>query len=180
MVVNVDKEVIAMKRMTVSELRRKYAEVTGEETRCRHKDYLVRRIAWRLQANAEGDLSERARRQAKELAQGADVRLTGMRGKDVLLNSPAKTGTINISQDDRLPMPGAVITREYKGETIEVKVLPNGFEYGGEVYRTLSAVAKVVTGTHWNGYHFFGLVTSLRFLQSVPQDIPLSGIDKNP
>ena len=54
-------------------------------------------------------------------------------------------------------MPGAVITREYKGDTIEVRVLPHGFEYLGEVYRTLSAVARAVTGTHWNGYHFFGL-----------------------
>jgi hypothetical protein len=54
-------------------------------------------------------------------------------------------------------MPGAVITRQYKGDTIEVRVLPHGFEYLGEVYRTLSAVAKAVTGTHWNGYHFFRL-----------------------
>ena len=45
---NIGKEVAAMRRMTVAELRGKYAEVTGEETRCRHKDYLVRRIAWRL------------------------------------------------------------------------------------------------------------------------------------
>ena len=54
-------------------------------------------------------------------------------------------------------MPGTVITREYKGETITVHALPEGFEYGGEVYRTLSGVAKAVTGTHWNGYHFFKL-----------------------
>ena len=54
-------------------------------------------------------------------------------------------------------MPGAVIIREYKGETIQVKVLPKGFEYEGEIYRTLTAVAKAVTGKHWNGYHFFQL-----------------------
>ena len=51
-------------------------------------------------------------------------------------------------------MPGTIITREYKGETIAAGVLSDGFEYAGEVYRTLSAVAKAVTGTHWNGYHF--------------------------
>ena len=45
----------------------------------------------------------------------------------------------------------------FKGETVEVRVLPHGFEYEGDVYRTLSAVAKKVTGTHWNGPGFFGL-----------------------
>ena len=54
-------------------------------------------------------------------------------------------------------MPGAIITRRYKNQTIEVRVLPQGFEYEGEIYRTLSAVAKKVTGTHWNGFHFFKL-----------------------
>ena len=55
-------------------------------------------------------------------------------------------------------MPGAVLAREYKGRTVLVTVLPKGFEYEGEVYRSLSAVAHAVTGTHWNGYHFFNLV----------------------
>jgi hypothetical protein len=52
-------------------------------------------------------------------------------------------------------MPGTIITRHYKGEVVEVRVLPRGFEHEGEVYRSLSAVAEKVTGTHWNGYHFF-------------------------
>ena len=52
-------------------------------------------------------------------------------------------------------MPGAVITREYRGCTIAVTVLDEGFEYEGAVYRSLTAVAKAITGTHWNGYHFF-------------------------
>jgi hypothetical protein len=65
-------------RMTVTELRRRYAEVFGEETRSYHKAYPVRRIAWREQANAEGDLAERARRlreRALEIADDADLRL---------------------------------------------------------------------------------------------------------
>ena len=65
---NIAKEVSAMERMTVDELRRKYAEVFGERTNGRHKQWLVKRIAWRMQANAEGDLSERARQRALELA----------------------------------------------------------------------------------------------------------------
>ena len=56
-----------------------------------------------------------------------------------------------------LPRPGTVLARPYRGRTIEVTVLAQGFGYDGRIYRSLSAVAKVVTGKHWNGYHFFGL-----------------------
>jgi len=153
---NIGKEVAAMQRMKVAELRGKYAEVFGEETRSRHKQHLIRQIAWRLQANAEGGLSERARRRARELAADSDVRLTAP-PKAPSAAGPTRVVAVHISQDERLPMPGAIITRECKGQTVEVRVLPDGFEYAGEVYRTLTAVAKAVTGTHWNGYHIFGL-----------------------
>lgn len=71
---NVGKEVAALKRMTVNELRAKHADVFGEETNARHKEWLVRRIAWRIQSPAEGDISERARQRASELANDADLR----------------------------------------------------------------------------------------------------------
>jgi hypothetical protein len=74
--VNVAREVAALRTMSVGELRAKYAQVFGEETRVGNKVWLVRRIVWRLQALAEGDLSERARRRAAELAQDADLRLS--------------------------------------------------------------------------------------------------------
>ncbi len=159
MALNISKELAALERMTLAELRGKYAEVFGEGTRSRHKQFLIRRIVWRLQANEEGDLSERARQRAKELAAHSDVRLTAPQGKPLApgAEAEAKLATIQLSPDDRLPMPGAIITRRYKGRMIEVRVLPHGFEYEGEIYRTLSAVAKQVTGTHWNGYHFFRL-----------------------
>jgi len=156
---NVGKEVTALKRMTVPQLREKYREVFGDETRARHKAFLIKRIIWRMQAKTEGDLSERARRRADELANDADLRLGPPKAKPST-NGPAErtaTATVRLSSDSRLPMPGAVLTREYKGETVEVMVLPKGFQYDGEVYRSLSAVAKAITGTHWNGYHFFGL-----------------------
>ena len=73
---SIGKEVAAMQRMTVAQLRRKYTEVFGEETRSRHKQHLIRRIAWRLQGNADGGLSQRAHRRAAELAADSDVRLT--------------------------------------------------------------------------------------------------------
>ena len=72
------KELAALTRLGVSELRTRYAELFGEPTRTGNKTWLVRRIAWRLQALAEGELSERARRRAEELARDADLRLTAV------------------------------------------------------------------------------------------------------
>ena len=60
-------------------------------------------------------------------------------------------------RDRRLPIPGTVISKVYKGTIIDVKVLDKGFEYDGKAYRSLSAIAGAVTGQHWNGYLFFGL-----------------------
>ncbi len=156
---NVGKEFAALRRMTVNELRAKYAEVFGEETNARHKQWLERRIIWRMQALAEGDISERARQRAAELARDADLRTSApkaIKPADTKLR-PAATTTIRVSSDDRLPMPGAVVTRQYKGQTLEVRVLPHGFEFEGEVFKSLSAVAKKITGQHCNGYYFFRL-----------------------
>lgn len=147
------KDVAALQRMTPTELRARYAEVFGEETRSGNRDFLVRKIAWRIQAVAEGDLSERARRRALELANDADIRT---RAPSTPLHAPVVQS--GVCKDDRLPMPGTVLAREYKGKTIQVTVLPDGaFEYEGQAFRSLSAIAEAVTGTHWNGYHFFGL-----------------------
>jgi hypothetical protein len=157
MALNVGKEIAALQRMTVPDLRRRYAEVFEENTTSRHKEFMVRRILWRLQANEEGGLTERARQRAKELAADSDVRLTAPRVRPSPPGGVTTVSTIELSQDNRLPMPGAVITRRYKGAVVEVRVLPRGFEHEGEVYRTLSAVAQKITGTHWNGYHFFRL-----------------------
>ena len=160
---NVARKVAELRRMTVGELRREYAEVFGEATRSYHKDFLVRRIAWRLQANAEGGLPERARQRALEIADDADLR-TRAPGPVRSIPFPSPTAACNVitrqievPADARLPMPGALLTREYRGQTIRVRVLPKGFDYEGTVYRSLSAIAKVVTGSHWNGYLFFGI-----------------------
>ena len=150
MALNISKEVAAMKRMTVDQLRERYAEVFGERTGGRSKPWLIKRIAWRMQANEEGDLSERARRRAAELANDSDLRMTPPKTTKKKAAKPAA------ERDDGL-MVGSTITRIYKGEKIEVLVLADGFEYEGEVYKSLSAVAKAVTGSHWSGRRFFGL-----------------------
>ena len=151
---NIAAELARLRKMSPRELREEYAEVFGEASRSGNKDWLIKRIAWRLQANAEGGLSERARQWAMELANDADLRMKAPR---VRSQCEPPTRKPALASDTRLPMPGSQLIREYKERTIRVTVQADGFEYEGERYASLSAVARVVTGSHWNGYHFFGL-----------------------
>jgi hypothetical protein len=156
----IEQSLAALRRMTVSQLREKYLEVFGEPTHSANRDFLFKRIAWRIQSLAEGGLSERARRRAEELARDADIRTTAPRPPRVTAPAPARTATLRVpvgSVHERLPISGTVLTRKYRGRQIAVQVLPDGFEHDGQVYRSLSAIAKAVTGSHWNGHLFFGL-----------------------
>ena len=160
---NIAKAIAQMEKMTAGELRREYAELFGEESRSGNRRWLFRRCAWRLQALAEGELSERARRRAKELARDEDIRVRPPAEMDMAdLARPADVrvstrGRIRRNLDARLPAPGTQLTRMYKGHLYTVKVLDNGFEYDGEVYRSLSAVAFEISGGHWNGFLFFNI-----------------------
>jgi hypothetical protein len=158
----VRKEIEALRQMTVSQLRQKHAEVFGEETRSHHKQFLFRRIAWRIQALAEGGLSERARRRALEIANDADLRVRAPKTafqQDVEFSANTAVQRKLAAADPRVPGVGEEIAREYKGRSIVVKVRESGFEYDGKLYKSLSAVARVVTGTKWNGFLFFGLAS---------------------
>ncbi len=159
MQLNVEREVAALERMTVGQLRERFGEVFGEQTNARHKQWLIKRIAWKMQANIEGDISERARRRAAELSKDVDMRTSAPKQR-VAVATPSNektTATIQIDADERLPPAGTTLVRPYKGQSIQVRVLSNGFEYEGEIYKTLSAVAKKATGQHCNGFHFFRL-----------------------
>src|SRR6516164_10674388 len=152
--VNVAREAAALQRLTVPQLRRRYAEVYAETTNAGNRAWIVKRILWRLQALAEGDLSERARQRAQELARDADLRLNPP--ATLTLPIPAIPSPSPRPQaDDRLPPPGTILARPYKGRTLQVQVLSDGFAFEGNVYPSLSAVAKAATGSHCNGYLFF-------------------------
>ena len=108
------KEIEGLRRLTVGGLRDKYREVFGEESRSNHKDFLFRRIAWRLQANAEGGLSERARRRALEIAKALpeSVQLAEIEENMALLEAQrgqfheaARTMELVIASEDRLLQP---------------------------------------------------------------------------
>jgi len=153
-------EIEKLRRASLEALRAKHREIFQEETRCRHRAHLFRRIAWRLQALAEGDLSERARQRAQQIARDADLRLKAPRdfftvGGTLIETVPGDRD--RSPYDRRMPLPGTILSREWKGRTVLVEVLPKGFRYEGRVYNSLSAIAVAVTGTRWNGLAFFGL-----------------------
>src|SRR5271165_4950564 len=154
MPLNVHQEVAALQRLGAKQLRGRYAEVFGETTPAHNKAWLVRRIAWRLQALAEGDLSERARRRAAELANDADLRLGPPQPPRATTRPAASTraAPVGPERDRRLPPPGTVLTRPYKGQVLQVLVRADGFEFDGRLFPSLSAAAKAITGSHCNGF----------------------------
>lgn len=142
--------------MTVRELQAKYAELFGRATGTHHKVHLIRLIAWRIQELAYGGLSERAKQRAAELAVDAEVRVRPPKDFDPFPRV-AQVALATNPNDARLPSVGNCIARDYKGRRLEVTVLESGFEYEGRRFKSLSAVAKAITGSHCNGYRFFGL-----------------------
>jgi Protein of unknown function (DUF2924) len=148
--------IVELGRLNAAALKIRYRELFGEDSRSSNKQFLVRRIAWRLQAQAEGDLSERARRRIAEIADDKDFRTrapVGFLGRP----EPAAASFHGAHNDLRLPPPGTEIRRRFGNRDIVVKVLSKGFEYEHKQYRSLSAIAREVTGTRWNGLLFFGL-----------------------
>ena len=127
-------------------------QVADLESRSSNQQYLLRRIAWRLQANAEGGLSERACRRAVQIADEAVLRTRAPKG--FLSARVSATSTIDRSEpqrDARLPASGSLLTRHLNDRQIVVKVLAEGFEFESRHYRSLSAIAREVIVTRWNG-----------------------------
>jgi Protein of unknown function (DUF2924) len=154
----IGQQLAALQRLTIPELKKRYAELFGEHTPANNRTWLSKRIAWRLQSLAEGGLSERARQRAAELANDADLRLNPPVPRRPNL-APAQPPLPNEpgAIDKRLPPAGTILVRQYRGATLQVQVLQQGFAYNGQVFKSLSAVAKAITGSHCSGFWFFGL-----------------------
>ena len=153
-------EIEKLHRGSLAALHHKYREVFQEETPCRHRGHLSRRIAWRLQALVEGDLTQRARQRASQIARDADLRTVAPRGFFNVGSARVETTPADPTgppQDHRLPLPGTLLTRQWKGRSVLVEVLAKGFRYENRHYSSRSAIAGAVTGTRWNGLAFFGL-----------------------
>ena len=148
---NTDKQIARLKTRTTNQLQAEYARIRGRTTASRNRRYLVRQIAWGLEeaawAEAEADGAVRPTVTVEvpcRLPSGHCEHVDGV------ALPPQK-------RDPRLPKPGTTLTRCYKGATVAVDVTDNGFIWMGDQYRTLSAVAKAITGTHVNGFRWFGL-----------------------
>jgi hypothetical protein len=149
----------ALARLSTRELRQRYQALFGELATANNRIWMMRRIAWRLQAKALGGLTDRAISRAQELVSEADLRLNppSLRKKRSPGHPRRQIPEQQTGVDRRLPTPGTIVTRNYKGTTVKIKILTQGIEYEGTVFQSLSAVAKAVTGSHCNGYQFFKL-----------------------
>jgi hypothetical protein len=156
--------------MTVKQLRAEYAVVFGQAPPNSHRQNLYRRIAWEIQAQAYGQrLSNEARQYAMKVAEGTELyrRIEeGLKKRQADENRDAARAVPNDTpsqkppdpaRDPRLPEPGSFLIRKHGSKLVRVKVLESGFVYEGKAYSTLSAIAKRITGKHWNGFLFFGL-----------------------
>jgi len=129
-------------RMSMADLRDRWKVLFGTDGGRFGRGYLIRRLAYRIQELAFGGLSREARRALKNIADGKAVQqdLPARRRQQVGLTT------------------GTRLLREWHGQRHEVVVKEDGFLYDGKTYRSLTAVARAITGTAWSGNRFFGLI----------------------
>lgn len=162
----VAEQIRALREMKVPELVAEYERAFSESPRSRNREHLWRKIAWKNQADAEGGgLSERAKARLAEIAADVDSAMA-KRGAKV---PPAKRGAEKATvartetvvfprvRREGLPLPGTRIERVYHGKTLRVTVLEDGVEHEGVKYKSLSALACAISGSHVSGVAFFGL-----------------------
>jgi len=151
------KEIQALQRMSVGELRVEWQRLYGEPTRSRNKTFLWRRLAWRVQELAHGGLPDDTKGRILALAPATFTRAQTPPRFGSALGLVASPPGSSPRRDPRLPAPGSIIMREYRGQTLRLQVLDDGFELDGVRYESLSEAARVVTGQRWNGPLFWGL-----------------------
>jgi hypothetical protein len=131
----------ALKAMSVNELKTEWQAMFDAPAPNNSRTFLESRLAYRIQELTYGGPDKQTRRLLDLLADEVEGTLT------------RKTQIA----DPRNPVVGTKLIREWDGIAHTVTVLKEGFEWGGQRYKSLSAVARAITGTRWNGYRFFGL-----------------------
>ena len=159
-------QLAALETMNVPALAEKSRELYGEPTRSRNRAYLKKRLAWRIEANFQGDLSQGAIARIQQLGDQLPARWQKRLAQPVneaaAASDAATMPEVPIivatePRDPRVPPVGTVIRRVFDGKAHEVTVCVEGFEYEGRSYKTLSAIANQIAGSRWNGFLFFGL-----------------------
>lgn len=137
---DLETEIAALEELDLDGLRRRWRDVVGSPPPlCRSPHVFRLEIAWRLQTAQHGDLDVASRRKLRTLA-----------------NPKPTTEVAEPTQASSLPI-GSTLLREWRGETHRVKVTAEGFEHRGATHRSLSAVARKITGARWSGPRFFQL-----------------------
>jgi len=139
-----------LETLPTNELKERWRILYGAEAPSFNRQFLIKRLAYRIQEIAYGGLPDDVRVRLNKLLDEEGYDEIGVKVAD---RKPPRS-----APGDR-PIPGTMLTREWDGERHEVTALQKGFEYRGIPYRSLSAVAREITGTRWNGPLFFGLRT---------------------
>ena len=156
-------QIAALRRLCASELQAEWLRLYGEPAPNRNTQFLFRRLAWRIQELQNGGLSDRARQRLDELAPEG---FTPARPSIVAAPAanPASPAERTCSRrDPRLPSPGSVISKVYKGRELRVVIREDGLELDGQMYASATALAKAVTGSKSiNGRLFLGVAKRKR------------------
>jgi len=142
-------EVAALQRMPAAELARRYSQLFGREPRVRNAAWLRRQVGWKLQERALGGLGDRAKARLDALVAATDLPVGNA--------SMSRPRPLPPRSTTNMPVVGTTLVREYRGQQIRVEVAEGCYIWNGVPYRSLSAVAKSVTGSAWSGALFFGL-----------------------
>ena len=134
-------QLAALRKMSVVELKQRWETLFGTPAPNNSRSYLEVRLGNRIQELMLGGLSRDTRRVLDLLVK----ELEGKNTRKAIMTDPRK------------PIPGTRLLREWDGAEHSVTVLRDGFDWQGRKFKSLSAVARAITGTQWNGYRFFGL-----------------------
>lgn len=160
MSLNAKREQRTLEQLSLVELRDRYHGFVTRRVSIKCKRWYIKRILWSMQAATEGDISEESRLLAKQIAADRPFRKSILRVRTKSDDSISRvvSTVLKPPMDRRIPEPGAALVKTYKGQTIRVVVRRSGFEFNGEQYKSLTAIARIVTGQRSiNGYQFFNL-----------------------
>ena len=139
-------ELTELGKMSLAGLKDRWRSLYGTEPPKYKRQYLIKRLAYRIQELAYGGLSDQAKAELERIAQEDDRQRQGARAQ-------------HRKPKDTHPLAGTRLIREWNGQRHEVTAVEGGFEYNGRRYKSLSTIAKAITGAHWSGPQFFGLRT---------------------